>query len=920
MMGSFRRAPTAQVCLGLLAFVAAWSWCTVIHALPPDEFRDEPPDRPDGIHVLDGSYVIDAGQLLVNITNHGLIGSQYSAFRPYSNAPSAQWPGGTGDEYLYAAGLWIGGKVGGQIAVSTGQPERELRPGNDLEDTIYEARERQVKRPEMADRATGNRFPDYYPDDDDDGKVDEDFLNGYDDDGDGRIDEDFGQIGDQMLVCTMRDDTRLAQEIYAAHRPLGVSVVQRVSGWYDEDYEDIVALDFEIKNENFNAIEDVYLGFYVDCDIQNRGEAATQPDDLTGFFDGVVRDEFYTFHRVQVGWMKDAHPDAPLPGVLGVITLDHTTDFSQLTAPHITGVRSYQRFTLGATTYQGGEPLNDEDRYLLMSSNRNDPDARVDKPDDYRFMVSCGPFPYVKPGKTLNYRLAMVIGDGMDVMLRTALRASQLQRGRWFNLDGDYGTGSGGWETKVCLGDLPMSAGGVDPLFSLRPYFMDEYCTGSDPVFPIPLLTKDDFWPDEDGRACTYVNADNCEECFRAIGQECTEANRFYFERMSSYVNSVNRSFVYTGTGGREHREAWVPSGEVPPPRPDMRAVAKDREVEVYWDDRAEHEPDYYRDVIDFESYRIWRVLNWKRPPGVSGEQTPPAQLWSMISEWDIRNFIPAGLAFNVQEQPLGRNTGLEGVQYTPACLDDPDYRGLAEAMAKVVAADTQNDIRVLPYVLQPDGSATPGLEPLIPWAYAKAVLDTFFAVTPRNKAPGIVPKRTTKYYQYTDRGLPNGFRAYHSVTARDHHLTWHEGAWYPDGYGVEIPPEANFASTTPAFAPQTPADREYYGTNIFVYPNPVTREALAEFDQQSPSAANVTGSQIVFANLPAARNLITIYTAAGDLVDTIEHDGTSEGGGAHWNLMSRNGQEIVSGIYLYAVRSDDGRFEDFVGRFVVIW
>jgi len=85
-------------------------------------------------------------------------------------------------------------------------------------------------------------------------------------------------------------------------------------------------------------------------------------------------------------------------------------------------------------------------------------------------------------------------------------------------------------------------------------------------------------------------------------------------------------------------------------------------------------------------------------------------------------------------------------------------------------------------------------------------------------------------------------------------------------------------------------------------------------------SRANATGSQIVFANLPAARNIITIYTASGDLVDTIEHDGASEGGAAHWNLMSRNGQEIVSGIYLFAVRSNDGRYEDFVGRFVVIW
>jgi hypothetical protein len=34
---------------------------------------------------------------------------------------------------------------------------------------------------------------------------------------------------------------------------------------------------------------------------------------------------------------------------------------------------------------------------------------------------------------------------------------------------------------------------------------------------------------------------------------------------------------------------------------------------------------------------------------------------------------------------------------------------------------------------------------------------------------------------------------------------------------------------------------------------------------------------------------------------------------------MSRNGQEVVSGVYLYSVQTDDPRFADFVGKFVVI-
>ena len=45
----------------------------------------------------------------------------------------------------------------------------------------------------------------------------------------------------------------------------------------------------------------------------------------------------------------------------------------------------------------------------------------------------------------------------------------------------------------------------------------------------------------------------------------------------------------------------------------------------------------------------------------------------------------------------------------------------------------------------------------------------------------------------------------------------------------------------------------------------------------------------------------------------------TLRAGAASWNLVTRNGQEVVSGIYLYTVQSDDPAFEDYHGRFVVI-
>jgi hypothetical protein len=74
-----------------------------------------------------------------------------------------------------------------------------------------------------------------------------------------------------------------------------------------------------------------------------------------------------------------------------------------------------------------------------------------------------------------------------------------------------------------------------------------------------------------------------------------------------------------------------------------------------------------------------------------------------------------------------------------------------------------------------------------------------------------------------------------------------------------------------------------------------------------------------MFANLPKAKNKISIFTLDGDLVAEINHDGTEGYGQAGWNLVSRQGQQVVSGIYLYTVQSEDDRFEDYIGKFVVV-
>ena len=90
----------------------------------------------------------------------------------------------------------------------------------------------------------------------------------------------------------------------------------------------------------------------------------------------------------------------------------------------------------------------------------------------------------------------------------------------------------------------------------------------------------------------------------------------------------------------------------------------------------------------------------------------------------------------------------------------------------------------------------------------------------------------------------------------------------------------------------------------IKVVPNPYKGTDVFE---------DIYESAILFTNLPPVAK-ISIFTVAGDLIDTIDHtDGSSV---AKWDLVSRNVQSVVSGLYVYVVETDDDRF---VGKFVVM-
>lgn len=111
----------------------------------------------------------------------------------------------------------------------------------------------------------------------------------------------------------------------------------------------------------------------------------------------------------------------------------------------------------------------------------------------------------------------------------------------------------------------------------------------------------------------------------------------------------------------------------------------------------------------------------------------------------------------------------------------------------------------------------------------------------------------------------------------------------------------------------------------VAVYPNPYRIDAnyaaagyegTTEFDRQQQPDRN---RRIHFYNLPP-KCTIRIYTLDGDLVREISHDlpsGDPLSTHATWDLITRNTQLAVSGLYYWTVESPDGSVQ--IGKLVLI-
>jgi hypothetical protein len=93
-----------------------------------------------------------------------------------------------------------------------------------------------------------------------------------------------------------------------------------------------------------------------------------------------------------------------------------------------------------------------------------------------------------------------------------------------------------------------------------------------------------------------------------------------------------------------------------------------------------------------------------------------------------------------------------------------------------------------------------------------------------------------------------------------------------------------------------------------------VVTNILEQLDLQNPKDR---GPRKVYFNHLPRECTISIYTVAGDLVQTLYHEAEMNNGQEHWDLTTKDNFPLAFGMYIYHVNAPG--VGEKIGRFAII-
>jgi hypothetical protein len=238
--------------------------------------------------------------------------------------------------------------------------------------------------------------------------------------------------------------------------------------------------------------------------------------------------------------------------------------------------------------------------------------------------------------------------------------------------------------------------------------------------------------------------------------------------------------------------------------------------------------------------------------------------------------------------------------------VDDPDANSNVLTWSDVVCVDPLNT--EVPGVA---GNFCVNPAPLVNTAHLSttATATGNFGAVPASQGPGFLFYLTGQFWIMSMPSLPAAG------------TVWH--ARYIAGGIGGAPGSFSFYPVyqRPAAVPGLRIQLSYTGTSVDL--THTTDTALARihtvpdpFYVTNALATSSDSQHIEFVHLPAEA-IIRIYSVSGRLVALLTHRDPTGGGEESWNVRSRDGKTVASGVYFYVVETADRRSR--VGRFTVV-
>jgi len=690
-----------------------------------------------------------------------------------------------------------------------------------------------------------------------------------------------GAVSEEDYIATYADTFPYVDEgawMGIQHRPLNIKVTQRSYAWSYSYAEDFVLFDYEIKNIGNTALEGVYMGFYNDSDVGFEAAQDYHTDDICGFTETFVNTEHEPcvyLDTVNLAWIADNDGDfasgpvemCPHVTAMRIIRtpateLDVSFNWwiSNGTAALDFGPR--EREGIGAWpeefrdfgTGALGTPEGDRNKYYSLKNREFDYDQV------FTASITSTDSVWMYP----NQEVAWDLADGYDTRYLLSFGPFDIEPGEKLPISFAYVGGE----------NFHNDPGNIDNL----PDRPQAFYNGLD----FTDLSKNSLWA-----AKVYDNPGQDPDSDGIYGEYricCPEEGDPLCED----------TIWYKGDGKPDFR------GASPPPPPKVRLEPRVGAVRVLFNGlQTETTTDVFSRLVDFEGYRVY-----------VGRDEREAS-FSMIASFDIEDYNKWVYDHEKEEWILPE------VPYTPDQLKEAygeDFDPLEWPRSRPFEVPGFTD-SVCYFEPQDFNCSHLGQTTPIEKVYPDQPYPS--SLVPSECSPDeLTEDGFIKYFEYEieiDSLLPS-VEWWVNVTSFD--FGWPESE-------LEALESSRVLGATPFYPLSSQEQIQANDLKVYVYPNPYRfdggyREEGFEgrLDTDRPDDRV---REIHFANLPP-KCTIRIYSLDGDLVRELEHDmDPSDPQSTHdtWDMITRNTQMAVSGLYFWTVESPDG--ETQIGKLVII-